>query len=396
MGQAGGRGLKGLAQFCGNGEQRLFRLLAFRDVVEEDGDLPLLGPADSERVDVVEPVEGNRRILKPPRLAGQSNPPINLEPMLLVRRRDIAHPASDGVRNAGLLLKDLIDFQKAVVNRVVTVIEQYLDHAETLVDRIKQRAVLLLRLSQLLVGGFRLSASQLFTSKKLLTLRCCPARIGDVAHERVPATVGQDVRAHLDRHERAILAPLGPLGSAHSSGQEQLAPHRLQAGCVLSRNDVEECFANKLAPVVAEEAAGGFVDICHASVEIGLKKSVRRELDNLASALNSDPQLPVDVLDSQMPFLRQKRQVDDDSAVHHKQQRLRDSLTGSIACERSELEGAKRQADQERTNPGPTPATRLVTRTAVKNSTNGAPVPVKGISQMRRANVLATVTIAKR
>ena len=132
--------------------QRLFRLLAFRDVVEEDCDLPLLGPADSERVDVVEPAEGKGRILKPPRLAGPSNLPVNLEPVLLVRRRDLAHPASNGVRDAGLLLKDPIDFQKAVVKRVVRVIEQYLDHAETLVDRIKQGAVLLLRLAQLPVG----------------------------------------------------------------------------------------------------------------------------------------------------------------------------------------------------------------------------------------------------
>ena len=114
--------------------------------------MPLLGPADSERVDVVEPAEGMGRILKPPRLAGQRNLPVNLEPVLLVRRQDLADPASSGVRDAGLLLKDPIDFQKAVVQRVVGVIEQYLDHAETLVDRIKQGAVLLLRLAHLPVG----------------------------------------------------------------------------------------------------------------------------------------------------------------------------------------------------------------------------------------------------
>jgi hypothetical protein len=46
--------------------------------------------------------------------------------------------------------------------------------------------------------------------------------------------------------------------------------------------------------------------------------------------------------------------------------------------------------------PGPTPAKRLVTRTAAKNSGNGAPVPVRGISHILKANALATVMTAKR
>src|SRR5262249_40309680 len=85
----------------------------------------------------------------------------NLEPVLLVRRCDLAHPSSNRVRDAGLLLKDPINFQEAVVDRVVRVIEQYLDHAETFVDRIKQGSVFLLRLAHLLVGCFRLPPSQL-------------------------------------------------------------------------------------------------------------------------------------------------------------------------------------------------------------------------------------------
>ena len=89
--------------------QRLFGLLAFSDVVEEDCDVPLLGPAESERVDVIEPAEGKGRTLKPPRLPGQSNLAVNLEPVLLVGRCDLAHPASNGVPDAGLLLEDPID-----------------------------------------------------------------------------------------------------------------------------------------------------------------------------------------------------------------------------------------------------------------------------------------------
>src|SRR5437899_3302724 len=157
MGQSGGRGMKGVAQFCGNGAQRLFSLFSLSDVIEEDCDVPLLGPAESERVDVIVPAEGMGRTLKPPRLPGQSNLAVNLEPVLLVRWGDLPHPPSNGVLDAGLLLKDRIDVEKAVVNRLVRVIEQDLDHAETLVDRIKQSAVLLLGLAHLPVGVFERS-----------------------------------------------------------------------------------------------------------------------------------------------------------------------------------------------------------------------------------------------
>jgi hypothetical protein len=145
--------MNGLVQFCGDIAQRHFSLFSLGDVVEEDGDVPLLGPADSERVDVIEPAEGNGRILKPRgsrsehsgRKSGTSAP------------RAPARSRASGVQrrcDAGLLLKGAIDVQKAVVKRVVRVIEQYLDHAETLVDTVEQRAVLLLGLAHLPVGGF--------------------------------------------------------------------------------------------------------------------------------------------------------------------------------------------------------------------------------------------------
>src|SRR5215510_5915082 len=109
MGQSGSRDLKRFAQFGGNGAQRLFGLFSLSDVVEEDCNVPLLGPAESERVDVVEPAEGMGRILEPTRFPGQRNLAENLEPVLLVRRRDLAHPTSNGVLDAGLLLKNPID-----------------------------------------------------------------------------------------------------------------------------------------------------------------------------------------------------------------------------------------------------------------------------------------------
>src|SRR5262245_7348287 len=100
MGQSGSRDLKRFAQFCGNGAQRLFGLFSFSDVVEEDCDMAPLGHAESERIDVIEPAEGMSRTLKSPRLPGQSNLAVDLEPVLLVCRRDLAHPPSNCVLDA--------------------------------------------------------------------------------------------------------------------------------------------------------------------------------------------------------------------------------------------------------------------------------------------------------
>ena len=46
--------------------------------------------------------------------------------------------------------------------------------------------------------------------------------------------------------------------------------------------------------------------------------------------------------------------------------------------------------------PGPVPAAALITRTAAKSNTNGAPIPVRGLSQSRRANVMATSRMANK
>src|SRR5262249_47783757 len=178
---------------------------------------PLLGPADSKGVDVVEAAEGHGRFLKPSRLAGRSNLPVNLEPVLLVRRRDLAHPSSNCVRDAGLLLKDPIDFQKSVVEHVVRIIEQYLDHAETFVDRIKEDSVLLLRLAQLLVGCFRLTPSQLFGSQKLLTLSRYPSRIRNVASDCThakysPGSRVPDHKVLIGYRDRFLSLPMPEVG----------------------------------------------------------------------------------------------------------------------------------------------------------------------------------------
>jgi hypothetical protein len=102
----------------------------------------------------------------------------------------------------------------------------------------------------------------------------------------------------------------------------------------------------------------------------------------------------VGVLDCLAPLFHEKRQIDDDNPVYGEQQRLRARLKSRIACADDERVGGERHAEQHLT--GPTPANRLVTRTAAKNSTKGAPVPVKGVSHTLRANVLATAAIAKR
>src|SRR5215510_195462 len=61
--------------------KRLLHTFALGDVAEHDCDLTKLGSAESERVDIVEAAES--RTLKPPRLAGTSNLPMDLKPVLL-------------------------------------------------------------------------------------------------------------------------------------------------------------------------------------------------------------------------------------------------------------------------------------------------------------------------
>ena len=107
--------------------------------------------------------------------------------------------------------------------------------------------------------------------------------LADVARERLPATVRQDVGAHLDRHEGSVLPLLDPLGSVYLPRDEKFSPHRHQPRPLLDGNDLENGLAKQLIPFVAEQPACGLVDIGKAVSEIRLKECVRRKLDDIAS-----------------------------------------------------------------------------------------------------------------
>src|SRR5262249_48621465 len=87
------------------------------------------------------------------RLARQRDPAVDLEPMLFVLRRDFAHPPADGVLDSRLPLERRVDLQKTVIDRLGVPVEQDFDGAESLVDRIEQRAVSLFRFAQLSVDA---------------------------------------------------------------------------------------------------------------------------------------------------------------------------------------------------------------------------------------------------
>src|SRR6185503_10818143 len=98
--------------------------------------------------------------------------------------------------------------------------------------------------------------------------------LSDVAHERLPTAVRQNVRTCLNRDERSILPLLRPLRCVDPAWLKKIGPHRPQPVRVLRRNDVEDGLANQLVPFIAEEPARGFVNVRKATVQISLEECV--------------------------------------------------------------------------------------------------------------------------
>ncbi len=91
--------------------------LSFGDIREQDRDLVLARLAHPER-EHVEPATARQLlglIFEARRLACQRNPGIALEPVLFVRRCDLAHPAAHGVADAGQPLEGGIHLEKTIV-----------------------------------------------------------------------------------------------------------------------------------------------------------------------------------------------------------------------------------------------------------------------------------------
>ena len=90
--------------------QPFFRLHAFGDVVEKDGDFPAFGRADAKGIDIKPTVQLFRFVHKPNRFARPRDFAVNFKPIFFKIRGEFADPFSQRVVHTGLLLERRINF----------------------------------------------------------------------------------------------------------------------------------------------------------------------------------------------------------------------------------------------------------------------------------------------
>src|SRR5262249_21338213 len=114
----------------------------------------------------------------------------------------------------------------------------------------------------------------------LAQLRVGPLPLADISSERLPTTVGKNVRADLDGHERAVLPFVCPVGLADPAGHEELRTDCSEPLGIVGWNDVEERYADELTALIPKQPAGSLVDLDEPSVQIREKERVWREVDD--------------------------------------------------------------------------------------------------------------------
>src|SRR6266481_2882820 len=129
--------------------QRLLRSLALGYVPEKNGDLSFLWFSDAESRNVIPAVQLCCMVFKVCGFARQGYLAVNFEPVLFVQGGNLAHSSAPRVLNPRLFLKRRIDFQKAVINRLIVSVEQHFDGTNAFVNGIEQRVVFFFRLAQL-------------------------------------------------------------------------------------------------------------------------------------------------------------------------------------------------------------------------------------------------------
>src|SRR5207237_949323 len=92
--------------------QRLFCLLAFRDIVEKDRDFSVPWFSDAESINVIPTLQLCRLVFKAYGFARQRYSAINFKPVLFVLRKNLAHSSASSILNPCLFLKRRIDFQE--------------------------------------------------------------------------------------------------------------------------------------------------------------------------------------------------------------------------------------------------------------------------------------------
>src|SRR6266581_4228512 len=121
--------------------QLRFCVFASRDIVEKDGDFSIPWFSDAECINVIPTLQLCGLVFKADGFARQGYSAINFKPVLFVLRSNLAHSSASSILNPCLFLKRRIDFQEAVVNRIIVFVEQHFDGAKTFVNRIEQSAV---------------------------------------------------------------------------------------------------------------------------------------------------------------------------------------------------------------------------------------------------------------
>jgi len=141
-----------LGQVGRQAPQFVFAAAAFGDVVEEDCDAALFRGADAGGVDVVPAAQGGSFVDEAHRLAAHCHPPVDVEPVLLVGRRQFADAPADGIGQPGVRDEGGVGFDETVVAGRAAGVEQDIDHAHAFVHRVEQGAVAFLAGAQFLFG----------------------------------------------------------------------------------------------------------------------------------------------------------------------------------------------------------------------------------------------------
>src|SRR5579862_4874741 len=115
-------------------------ILAPRDVIEDDADTVQFRRSYPESADLEMAMQGSCRVLETESFPGERDAPINIEPVLFMIGRNLAHQAAASVANARLLFKCMVDFEEPIVNRIVHRVENHFNDAVALIHRLKECA----------------------------------------------------------------------------------------------------------------------------------------------------------------------------------------------------------------------------------------------------------------
>src|SRR6202043_4031578 len=99
--------------------QLLLRLLAFRDILEKDGDFSVPWFSDAESISVIPTVQVCRLVFEAYGFARQGASAVNFKTLLFVLRGALAHSSALRLLNPRLFLTPRLEFQAAVQHPIL-------------------------------------------------------------------------------------------------------------------------------------------------------------------------------------------------------------------------------------------------------------------------------------